>query len=251
VHEQERRRLSIMLHEGLAQDLLVVKLNLDIAAQGLELGTDPRERLRLTAMKLAAAVASLKELNKDLRPADIEQLSLLESLQQLASERSKMAGLTIQVHAAADFPALSMAECINFYRAAQEAITNVVRHARARSIHILLSADQQRVQMRISDDGLGMQRTDRRKSGALGLLSIEERFSARGGGLDLTSSTRGTSMCVYLPRSSIQGPDEFSTRLTAIEALERARLIADTSAGERGESEPESPGPSGGRKGLH
>jgi signal transduction histidine kinase len=162
-----------------------------------------------------------------------------------------MAGLTIQVHAAADFPALSMAECINFYRAAQEAITNVVRHARARSIHILLSADQQRVQMRISDDGLGMQRTDRRKSGALGLLSIEERFSARGGGLDLTSSTRGTSMCVYLPRSSIQGPDEFSTRLTAIEALERARLIADTSAGERGESEPESPGPSGGRKGLH
>jgi PAS domain S-box-containing protein len=251
VHEQERRRLSIMLHEGLAQDLLVVKLNLDMAAQGLELGTDPRERLRLTAMKLAAAVASLKELNKDLRPADIEQLSLLESLQQLAGERSKLTGLTIQVHAAADFPALSLVECINFYRAAQEAITNVVRHARARSIHILLSADQQRVQMRISDDGLGMQGADRRKSGSLGLIGIEERFTARGGGLELASSAHGTSMCVYLPRSSLQGPDEFATRLSAINALEQGRTIVGTSSKAIDDLDPESPGPSGGRKPLH
>jgi len=251
VHERERRRLSIMLHEGLAQDLLVVKLNLDMAAQGLDLGTDPRERLRLTATKLSEAIASLKELNRDLRPADIEQLSLLESLQQLASERSKLTGLSIQVHAAVEFPALALAECINFYRAAQEAITNVVRHARARSIHILLSADQQRVQMRISDDGLGMQRADRRKSGSLGLIGIEERFTARGGGLELTSSAHGTSVCVYLPRSSIEGPDEFVTRLTELDALERGRLPGGLGAAELSESEPESPGPSGNRKGMH
>jgi PAS domain S-box-containing protein len=251
VHEQERRRLSIMLHEGLAQDLLVVKLNLDMATQGVELGTDPRERLRLTSAKLAAAVASLKELNKDLRPADIEQLSLLESLQQLASERSKLTGLTIQVQATAEFPALALTECINFYRAAQEAITNVVRHARARSIHILLSADQQRVQLRISDDGLGMEHADRRKSGSLGLIGIEERFTARGGGLELASSAHGTTVCVYLPRSSLQGPDEFAARLSAIDALERGRLIAGSGAVELGEANAESPGPSGGRKGLH
>ncbi|MGA3158452.1 MAG: PAS domain S-box protein [Steroidobacteraceae bacterium] len=251
VHEQERRRLSIMLHEGLAQDLLVVKLNLDMATQSLDVGTDPRERLRLTATKLATAVASLRELNKDLRPADIEQLSLLESLQQLAGERSKVAGLTIQVHAAADFPPLSLAACVNFYRAAQEAITNVIRHARARSIHILLSADQQRVQMRISDDGLGMQRDDRRKSGALGLLGIEERFRARGGELELASSTNGTSLCVYLPRSAINSPDEFAARLTAIDALERDRALTPTSAKGLSETDPESPGPSGSRKGLH
>lgn len=249
VHERERRRLSIMLHEGLAQDLLVVKLNLDMASQSLELGTDPRERLRLTATKLATAVASLRELNKDLRPADIEQLSLLESLQQLASERCKLAGLTIQVHAAADFPALSLSACVNFYRAAQEAISNVIRHARARSIHILLSADQQRVQMCVSDDGLGMQRADRRKSGALGLLGIEERLSARGGGLELVSSIHGTSLTVYLPRSAIHAPDEFAARLTAIDALERERT--PTGAAVLDESKPESPGPSGSRKGLH
>lgn len=250
VHEQERRRLSIMLHKGLAQDLLVVKLNLDMAVQGVELGTDPRGRLRLTAMKLAAAVASLKELNKDLRPADIEQLSLLESLQQLASERSKLTGLRIEVHTAADFPALALTECINFYRAAQEAITNVVRHARARAIHILLSADPQRVQMRISDDGLGMERADRRKSGSLGLIGIEERFSARGGGLELVSSPHGTSMCVYLPRSSLQGPDEFAACLSSIDTLEQGHAL-ETSVKELGDSGPESPGPTGARKGMH
>lgn len=249
VHEQERRRLSIMLHEGLAQDLLVVKLNLEMAVQGLELGTQPGERLQLTAAKLAEAIASLKALNKDLRPADIEQLSLLESLQRLASERSKGHGLNIQVHAGADFPALSLTECINFYRAAQEAITNVFRHARARSVLILLSADQQRVQMRISDDGVGMQGADRRKSGLLGLLGIEERFSARGGGLEIISSPHGTTMCVFLPRGSIQGPDQVASRLSAIEALERDGTISAND--EAAEGGVESASHRGGNTGLH
>jgi signal transduction histidine kinase len=87
-----------------------------------------------------------------------------------------------------------------FFRAAQEALTNVARHAHASSIDIVLRADGEFITMDITDDGIGIEETALAKAGSLGLLGIRERIGALGGALLLRKSAgAGTTVSVRLP----------------------------------------------------
>ena len=87
-----------------------------------------------------------------------------------------------------------------FFRAAQEALTNVVRHARARTVNITLRTDRDIATMEICDDGIGMPDDGQVKPGSLGLLGIRERFQAAGGGLKVERNVpTGTKLSVHLP----------------------------------------------------
>src|SRR5262249_14859642 len=99
-----------------------------------------------------------------------------------------------------EFPQLKTESRALFFRAAQEALANVVRHAAASNVTISLEADSERVAMVVADDGRGVAPVDLRKPGSLGLLGIRERFAAAGGGLLVErGSPRGTCLTVFLP----------------------------------------------------
>jgi signal transduction histidine kinase len=98
------------------------------------------------------------------------------------------------------FPRLDESTQLLLFRAAQEALTNVARHAQATIVDIVLRAGDGIVAMEISDNGVGMADAALNKPRSLGLLGIRERFSALGGGLTvMRREPKGTTFTVYLP----------------------------------------------------
>jgi signal transduction histidine kinase len=87
-------------------------------------------------------------------------------------------------------------------RAAQEGLTNVARHAHATAVKVVLRAGRGGVAMSITDDGIGFTEASMHKPRSVGLVGIRERFAALGGGLVIRRRNPGTTMTVYLPRSS-------------------------------------------------
>jgi signal transduction histidine kinase len=109
-------------------------------------------------------------------------------------------GLEIKVVEATPLPTLNEASRLVFFRAAQEALTNVVRHARASTVHISLGTDGGSIKMVIVDNGRGIEERALTKPTSLGLLGLRERFEALGGGLAVTRESRGgTRLAAYLP----------------------------------------------------
>jgi len=198
VREDERRSIARSLHEGIAQDLFAAKLTLehlkahasDGAAQGwADLGN-----------AIDSCMRSARELADEVRPAALVHLQLAEAIAEHANHVRMRSGLEIKVVEATPLPTLDEASRLVFFRAAQEALTNVVRHARASTVHISLGTDAGTIKMVVIDDGRGIEERALTKPASLGLLGLRERFEALGGGLAVTRESQGgTRLAAYLP----------------------------------------------------
>lgn len=203
-HEEERRRLAQILHEGLGQDLLVAQLTLELAEARSDKAAAPWETVREAAAILKKAIGNLRDITQELRPPDFADLDLAGSLELLASERSRLTGLAIRCRIEGVIPPLSVGEHILFYRAAQEGVSNVVRHAQATEIDILLGATVDTIYLAVKDDGLGLNLGDRHKRGSFGLLGMQERFASFGGCMQVENVPQGGAVLrVSLPRNDV------------------------------------------------
>jgi two-component system, NarL family, sensor histidine kinase UhpB len=200
VREDERRAVAVTLHESVAQELYAAQLNL----KALERKSHGRAGIMELANELSRvidrSIEDVRNLTDQLYPTSLVHLPLSEAIEQLSRQVGKGAGVRVVVDQRPEFPQLKTESRALFFRAAQEALANVVRHAAASNVTISLEADSQRVAMVVADDGRGVAPVDLRKPGSLGLLGIRERFAAAGGGLMVErGSPRGTCLTVFLP----------------------------------------------------
>jgi signal transduction histidine kinase len=143
----------------------------------------------------------VRQIAHELRPSALAHLPVSVALKEHARHFGEISGLRIRVAEIASVPALDEATGLIFFRAAQEALTNVIRHARASSVDIVLRADSDSIVMDITDDGVGIEDTALAKVGSLGLLGIQERVGALGGALVVRKNVgAGTTVSVHLPR---------------------------------------------------
>jgi len=200
--EEERRRIAGELHDELGQALTALKMQL----QSLE----RRGAAAAVATQLHGAVASVdqamekvRDLALDLRPAVLDDLGLPAALRWYADRFARLSGL--QAHFAIEpLPRLAPELETASFRVAQEALTNVARHARARSFWLALSAADGRLRLELRDDGTGFDiaaaRERARSGAAMGLGGMEERVAALGGELHLRSSPgRSTEVRALFP----------------------------------------------------
>lgn len=198
--EEERRRLRRDLHDGLGPVLASQGLKMAAASQLLR---DDPEKARQLLDELAAqnesTVAEIRRLVYDLRPAALDALGLVGALREYASS---IGSVEVEIHQPEEgLPHLPAAVEVAAYRIATEALTNVIRHARAQSCLIELSIDSpassKMLVLEVSDDGIGLPAG--RKSG-VGLTSMRERAEEVGGELRLKSKSReGVQVIARLP----------------------------------------------------
>jgi PAS domain S-box-containing protein len=203
VREDERQAIAQVLHEGIAQDLFATKLGLDhlrAQATGRAGVTQAFQELAETIDKCMDAT---RQIANELRPSAFAYLPVSVALQEHARYFGEISGLKIRVAEITPLPKLDEATRLILFRAGQEALTNVARHAQASSVDIVLGADSDFITMDITDDGIGIDETALAKAGSLGLLGIQERVGAFGGALVVRKNVgAGTTVSVRLPRSA-------------------------------------------------
>jgi signal transduction histidine kinase len=196
--EEERRRLRRDLHDGLGAQL--AGLNVQAGALRRLIPRDPdaaEEVVVELRHELRSAIADIRRLVYDLRPPALDDLGLVESLRQLAQRYSaKDEPLRVLVEVPDHLPNLPAAVEVAVYRITQEALTNVARHARARSCVVRLVVDED-VALEIVDVGVGI---PEERSAGVGLSSMHERASELGGSCVIRSVPNGgTQVLVHLP----------------------------------------------------
>lgn len=198
VQEDERRRIARELHDEVGQALSALALELTSAEQRLQRrGTvEPLGDARALA---DGALRTVRDLSQLLHPSVLEDLGLCAALQSLLRGVERRTGLhaTFQGEGLSTRAAPSVERAV--YRIVQEAVTNVTRHAQAKTMTVRLSEAMGRLTVEIEDDGVGFAATQNGQAG-LGLLSMRERAAQLGGSLAIKSTPgRGTRLVVGVP----------------------------------------------------
>jgi signal transduction histidine kinase len=196
--EEERRRLRRDLHDGLGAQLAGLNIQAGTLRRLIPRNPEAAEEVVVEFREeLRAAISDIRRLVYDLRPPALDDLGLVEALRQLAEHYgSKDGPLRVVVEAPEDLPNLPAAVEVAVYRVTQEALTNVGRHARARTcvVRLVLNDD---VVLEIVDDGVGI---PAHRSAGVGLSSMHERASELGGSCVVQSIPKGgTQVLVRLP----------------------------------------------------
>jgi signal transduction histidine kinase len=196
--EEERRRLRRDLHDGLGPQLSSQALTVDAALALMRRDPDAAEELLLELKADAQdAVADIRRLVYGLRPPALDDLGLLGALRESAAQYAAK-GLSVSVEAPEGLPPLSAAVEVAAYRIAQEALTNVARHAEASACTVYLAIEKAGVlRVEVRDDGRGI---PGHSPVGVGLTSMRERASELGGGLVVEALPGGgTRVSARLP----------------------------------------------------
>ncbi|RPJ52018.1 MAG: PAS domain-containing sensor histidine kinase, partial [Chloroflexi bacterium] len=205
--EQERQMIARDLHDGPIQDLSGMLFQIQFAKEAI---TDLLIRVELDkiALGLKSTVQNMRELINEMRPPSLIRFGLSRAIRIYLEEFDvKYPEIEVNASLLEDNDHLSEQARLGLYRIVQEALANVVKHAGARSITVLLSQADQQAVLEIRDDGKGFQPSknllDYSSDGHYGLVGMKERAEAIGGMFHLqTFPGSGTTIQVIVPRAA-------------------------------------------------
>ncbi len=213
--EAERQRIARELHDETGQALTAIGLGLRGAETSLLQDVDKAARqLRHLESLVARSLDELQRVIADLRPAHLDDLGLPAALRWYCSELMERTPLRVRVDVIGEPRPIPSPVKTALFRIAQEALTNVVKHACADNATVTLIFDEGEVSLRVTDDGVGfdlgmIQNIDRP---TWGLLGMEERATLLGGRLNLDSVPgQGTRVEVVIPYRDGKGRDDDDT----------------------------------------
>jgi signal transduction histidine kinase len=195
--EEERRRLRRDLHDGIGPALAGLTLKTETAKALLPPGTDAAARqLEGLSEEIRRTVVDVRRLVEGLRPPALDELGLVGACAQAIGRLTAAADLAVSVQAPGDLPALPAAVEVAAYRIVVEAVTNVVRHARARHCQVSLGLASSELVLVVADDGAGLRTSGRPGSG---LAIMRERAEELGGTVTLGDAAPGVIVTARLP----------------------------------------------------
>jgi signal transduction histidine kinase len=199
--EEERRSLSRELHDEIGQALSGILMESGNAETMFE-SPALRERLKTIGAIAATTLNQVRDLALLLRPSMLDDFGLLPALNWQAREVSKRTGLNVALDADPACDNLPEEHRTCLYRAIQEAMNNAARHAKARSVRVVVRRDPGGVRFSVQDDGCGF---DARYTRGLGLLGMEERVRRLGGALKIESQPgRGATISAEIPVTALE-----------------------------------------------
>lgn len=207
VQEAERRRLARELHDRIGQNVTALGLNLNLLRAELpeEARRNVVARLEDCETLLYATGQLVRDVMAELRPPGLDALGLVAALIEHARQVAARSGIAVTVSGTEPAPRLPPQSEIALFRIAQEALTNVVKHAGATEAAVALEVGPDRVTLTIADNGRGFDAAAHlaRASTSMGLIGMRERAEAIGGRLRVeSSSVGGTQVIVQAPRAT-------------------------------------------------
>lgn len=215
VREDERRRIARELHDELGQALAGLRMDLEAVAGDVPAACRAAPpagcehmvaRLERTLQGVDQVVAAVRRVSAELRPLILDDLGLGAAVEWLAENFAQRSGIACEARVAEKCASVPEPHATALFRILQESLTNIARHARARTVSIDLGCDARTLTMRIADDGVGIIRGEGAKR-TFGVLGMRERAEALGGELRLDSAPgAGTVLTVSLPAGAAAAP---------------------------------------------
>jgi signal transduction histidine kinase len=198
--EQERRRLARELHDETGQALTSILLGLRTVE---EAGGEAEMRAAVGEVRdlVRSTLQDVRRLAVELRPKALDDFGLVAALERLAESFTEQTGIAIAFQSLLPSARLTPEIETALYRIVQESLTNIVKHAQAHSVSIVLGRKSDSVSVIVEDDGVGFD-PDRTREGGLGLIGMRERVSLIGGRLTIESRPgAGTAFVAEVPVS--------------------------------------------------
>jgi len=199
--EQERRRIARELHDDIGQQLSLIKLELhQISEAGVEhVPVSLKLPLRSAMRQIDSVSEAIRTVSHGLHPAHLDFLGLVPALKGFCSELRQQTDMKIHLREG-DLPRhMDHEVSLCFFRVAQEALSNVIKHSRAKNVDVELKTEGGDLLLRIMDDGIGFG-SDNHHSAGLGVVNMKDRVESLGGTLQITSERkRGTILAARAP----------------------------------------------------
>jgi PAS domain S-box-containing protein len=197
--EEERKRVARDLHDQIGQILSAIKMDLAWVTRHMpESHGDVQNRLNRTIEMINLGVRSVHGICTGLRPGVLDDLGLAAAIEWQANEFASRTGISFQVSVPPDEVRLDSGCEAAIFRILQECLTNIVRHAGAKTVRISLRLEDEDLFLVVVDDGTGFFETE--VTGSLGFLGMNERAQMCGGEVQVSSCPdRGTTVTVRIP----------------------------------------------------
>jgi signal transduction histidine kinase len=201
VREEERTRLAREIHDELGQTMTALKMDLSWLNRRLE---QQHEALHAKTHSMEtlidATIRTVQRLSSELRPGLLDDLGLAAAIEWQAEEFQKRAGIACDVRLDLGEITLSRDHTTAIFRIYQETLTNVIRHARATRVSVLLQAQDNQMVLEVKDNGRGITEEETRGAKAFGLIGMRERVIALKGQLVINGRPgQGTTVTVTVP----------------------------------------------------
>jgi two-component system NarL family sensor kinase len=205
--DEERRRVSRELHDGISQLIASAKFSLETAAIKIKNNKDPDEDIDVAQKCIGQTLQDLRRISRDLHPAVLDDHGLATALQSLAKSFSERTGIETVFNDILVRNLLPLDAKTSLYRVAQEAFTNIERHAVASLVEISLSVNSSWVVLAIKDNGKGFNVelfSRGRSAEGIGLRNMQERIAYHKGVFDITSNKKGTRLVAKVPKTILR-----------------------------------------------
>lgn len=202
VREEDRKRVARDLHDQIGQILTAIKMDLTWVTRHLpESERAVRARLTESIQSITDGVKSVRAICSGLRPGVLDDLGLAAAIEWQTGEFALRNGIPCQVSVPPVDLHLDGDRATAAFRIFQECLTNVIRHAQAKSVHVSLCQEEESILLIVEDDGVGFCESDLSNSlGSLGLLGMKERAQFCGGKVQISSSPgKGTTVTIRVP----------------------------------------------------
>ena len=209
LEENERKKLSTSVHDEMGQDLSALKIYLGLISQGLsQEAEDLKEKIEECKKITSGLIEKTHNISFLLRPPDLDEIGLLESLESLLIETKQLTGVEYIFEKPDSGLDLPPEHSLLIYRIIQELLTNMAKHAKAKNVEIHIFKEANEVELSYHDNGQGFDYGSvshkflRRKEDkfGLGLLGLKERVEVLDGSMIIESGIgRGTTIKVELP----------------------------------------------------
>ena len=206
--EEERRRVSRELHDGISQLIASAKFSLETASLKILKNQNPETDLQHTQDRITQTLLDLRRISRDLHPRILDDHGLSAGIESLATDFAKRTGIEVNVDKIAVKNLLPLEIKTTLYRVAQEALTNIERHSGASQVSISIAVQGRWIILSIIDNGHGFDvkslTLSKSPTVGIGLRNMHERLSYHKGLFSIKSNHKGTHIEARLPKSILK-----------------------------------------------
>ncbi|HRT67877.1 MAG TPA: sensor histidine kinase, partial [Bacteroidota bacterium] len=201
VREEERKEFAREIHDEIGHSLTALKLDINLLLKKRFLREDVLEKkLNEMMVSIEQTIKTLQRISSQLRPSILDHFGLVAAIEWQAKEFQKQTGLRCKYLIPEDDIELSENKSIAIFRVFQEALTNIARHSKATRVDVSLEVINNNIELKVSDNGIGIKKEILDDPNSLGLLGMKERVNLIGGKISIGSVLNvGTTILINVP----------------------------------------------------